>query len=303
MNYAPIAIFVYNRPQHTSRMIDSLLRNSGLNESPVTVFSDAARTPEQESAVAQTRKIIRDKLPGAEVIEQPVNCGIANSVIRGVSELCQRYGRVIVIEDDLVLSPVFLKYMNNSLDHYEGFEDVMHISAYSPPVTAALPSTFFFREPSPWGWATWQRAWQHFEPDADKLAKKLYEHKQIKAFNLDHAFLFWEMLLRQLQNEIDSWAIRWYASMFLRRGLSLYPAASLVQNHGFDGSGQHCDATTDYEVSISSALPALLDEIRENEVFVKAMKRYRTRNQLHHLSNIIKNVRARRTYRAALQED
>ena len=252
MTPSPIALFVYNRPQHTRKTLESLMANAELSDSPLYVFCDGAKRKKDIPLVQATRELIRSyELDNATIIEREENMGLANSIITGVTELCNKYGRVIVVEDDLYLSPYFLKYMNTALDTYEEYDKVMHISGYMFPVRGQLPETFFYRATSCWGWGTWKRAWDKFEPDAHTLLAGLQDGKKRWEFDIQGSMKYYRMLILQAIGMRDSWAIRWYASVFLNNGLCLHPGKSLVNNIGHDDSGVHCDCTGAYDVNVS----------------------------------------------------
>jgi hypothetical protein len=158
-------------------------------------------------------------------------------------------GRAIVLEDDLVLSPGFLDYMNAALDMYADDSKVMHVSGYMFPVQRRLPETFFFNSTSCWGWATWKRAWEHYEPRADVLLKEIERRGKEQEFNIEGTHNFMKQLRDNVSGALSTWAVRWYASTFLQRGLCLHPGRSLVRNAGHDGSGEHCafDATYQHQ--------------------------------------------------------
>lgn len=180
-NLAPIALFVYNRPQHTLQTLEYLKQNELADKSRLYIFSDGAKTPQDEAKVAEVREIIRktEGFLSVEIIERAENVGLANSIIAGVSKLVSEYGQVIVYEDDLISSPQTLSYFNRALDHYRETERVMHIGSYMFPIQSQkLPETFFFRAATSWGWATWERAWKHFEPDIDTLINQFDEKKK-----------------------------------------------------------------------------------------------------------------------------
>ena len=249
MTLTPIALFVYNRPHHTRKTLESLMANAEFSDSPLYVFCDGAKRKKDIPLVRETRELIRSyDLDNATIIEREENMGLANSIITGVTELCNKYGRVIVVEDDLYLSPYFLKYMNTALDTYEEYDEVMHISGYMFPVRGQLPDTFFYRATSCWGWGTWKRAWNKFEPDVHKLLAGFQDDKKRWEFDIQGSTNFYRMLKYQARN---SWAIRWYASVFLNNGLCLHPGKSLVNNIGHDDSGVHCGCTDVYDVNVS----------------------------------------------------
>ncbi len=243
---APIALFVYNRPKHTQQTVEALQRNALAIESVLYIFSDASKSSEAAEAVRAVREYIKGVtgFRSISIVERGGNWGLANSITDGVTRLCNEYGRVIVLEDDLVVSPHFLEYMNAALDRYREDERVMQISGHMFPVDiTAETDAVFLPMTTSWGWATWQRAWQHFDPAATGYEKLKRDVKLRRQFNLDGAYDYFGMLELQLQGKIDSWAVRWHLSVFLRSGITLFPRKTLVRNMGFDGSGTHCEAS------------------------------------------------------------
>lgn len=242
MPLSPVALFVFNRPQHAERTLESLIANTELAESLLCVFCDGPRHPGEQEKVEATREVVKRLVPpGTTIIERETNWGLARSIQSGVSYLCERHGRAIVVEDDLVLAPTFLRYMNDALDRYQDDERVMQVSGHMFPV--AVPSAedaFFMPFTTSWGWATWERAWRKYDPDARRYSDVRDDRNVRRAFDLDGAYPYFRMLERQQRGEVDSWAIRWYLSVFWERGLTLFPVKTLVQNRGFDGSGTHC---------------------------------------------------------------
>ena len=245
MNLAPIALFVYKRPEHTRQAVEALLANPLASQSELHVFSDAPRTPQDADQVAEVRSFLRT-IRGFRALhftEQTVNQGLAQSIITGVTKLCATHGSVIVMEDDLIVAPTFLYYMNDALERYREHDRVMQISGYMFPVSLDVSEdAVFLPFTTSWGWATWQRAWKSFDPQANGYERLCRDRKLRKRFDLDDTYGYFRMLQAQLRGEIDSWAIRWYLTVFMAEGLTLYPAVSLVRNIGFDGSGTHCGA-------------------------------------------------------------
>jgi GT2 family glycosyltransferase len=240
--YAPIAIFVYKRPSHTLRMITSLMECSEFEESPIYVFCDGAKTPREREIVEQTREVIRSNAgKNVKIIESDQNLGLANSIIAGVSLLLNSYDRVIVVEDDLTVSPGFLQYMNMGLETYQNESSVMHISGYMymVPAFASRTDAMFLPFISSWGWATWQRAWMYFDPEATGWEILQTDKNARSRFDLDNCYGYSSMMKRQMTGLSDSWAIRWYWSIFKNNGYALFPSLSHVKNIGFDGSGSH----------------------------------------------------------------
>lgn len=250
---APIAFFVYNRPGHTSTTIKSLLENKEAKESVIYIFSDAPKSEKDSSMVNDVRNYI-NSLQGFKekyIVFREKNFGLANSIIDGVTHVLEKHNRIIVLEDDLLLSKYFLNYINDALDTYEKDDRVASIHGYTYPVKEKLPDTFFMRGADCWGWATWKDRWQFFEPDAQKLLDEILEKKLEYEFDFNGKLNNLKMLKRQIAGEIDSWAIRWHASAFLQNKFTLYPGCSLVDNLGTDGGGTHTKSTKVYSTTIT----------------------------------------------------
>ena len=258
----PIALFAYNRPRHIGRTVAALQLNELAADSDLYIFSDGAKTDADTDLVEEVRREI-DGICGfksVHISKRDRNCGLAHSIISGVSEICQRHGRVIVLEDDLVTSRYFLRYMNDALDLYENQSDVISIHGYVYPVNNPLPDTFFIKGADCWGWATWRRGWDLFQPDGEILLQQLERRGLIQEFDFDGAFPYSQMLRDQIKGRNNSWAIRWYASAFLSNKLTLYPGRSLVHNIGNDSSGVHCEPSNFFDVEVSEA-PVPLDKL------------------------------------------
>ncbi|MEK9163164.1 MAG: hemolysin activation protein [Chloroflexota bacterium] len=261
----PIAIFTYNRPKHTQRMLESLANCECLEECDIHLYSDAPRIPEHRSTVEETRHILQewaDKFD-AKVKEQDTNIGVAHSIVGQVTDLCARYGRVIVIEDDFVLSPSYLRFMISGLDRYEHEPRVYQISGHTYPVRN-FPRTadaFFFPYTTPWGWGTWQRAWKFFEWKPAGMYELLADPKRLEKFDLNHSFRFSKILRSYQNHEGDIYDVVWYYIVYARGGLALYPRTSLVWNGGIDGTGIHCIDDPDYkQTSMIQVSQTRLDE-------------------------------------------
>ena len=276
--YAPILLFTYNRPTHTRRLIESLRTNAEAAESPLVVYSDAAREAADEASVAEVRRYLHtlDGFASVALIERSENWGLARNVIDGVTTQVNRYGRVIVLEDDLVVAPYFLRFMNEALEMYADEPRVGHIQACDFTQDPSLPPTFLIKWTGSWGWATWARAWQHFNPDGAALLRRLEEEKLTHTFDFGGTYRFTRMLRRQVQGKNNSWAIRWNASLFLADILSLNVGRSLVQNTGFDGSGTHCGGGGLYDSRCwPRPLPlARIKPIEENREARRCFARY-----------------------------
>ena len=254
-SYAPLALFVYNRLEHTRRTVESLRANEYASESDLFIFADAGRDARDASEVAAVREFVRaiGGFRSLTVFEREKNLGLAASIIGGVSEVLRKRDRVIVVEDDLVTSPFFLRYMNEALEYYEADDRVASIHGYVYPTQLPLPETFFLRGADCWGWATWRRGWAVFNPDGRELLSGLRKADAAREFDFDGAFQYTSMLQDQIRGANNSWAIRWYASAFLKNKLTLYPGRSLVANIGTDASGTHCGSTDTFDVSSSTS--------------------------------------------------
>jgi len=276
-NFAPIALFVYNRPQHTERTVKFLKQNELASESRLFIFSDGAKSTTDEDKVNEVREFIKkiDGFKSVEIIESKINLGLANSIIAGVTRLTKEYGQAIVFEDDLISSPYTLTYFNEALNRYREEEKVMHIGAYMYVLgDKNLPDSFFYRAATSWGWATWERAWQNFEPNIDKLIKQ-FDGKKKDAFSIEKTMNFWKQMQDFKKGKNNSWAIRWYASIFLKGGLTLNPSQSLVNNIGHDGTGVHSGMNDIYNVIINpQPIKTFPTVVEENKAAYTAIKTF-----------------------------
>lgn len=276
-NFAPIALFVYNRPEHTRRTIKFLQQNLLADESRLFIFSDGPKDSSQQADVDEVRDIIRlvEGFKSVELIERKTNFGLANSIIDGVSMLVSEYGKVIVFEDDLISSAYTLQYFNDALLRYQNEEKIMHIGAYMYPLKAEnLPETFFYRAATSWGWATWERAWKDFESDINKIIAR-FDRNMKHEFAIEGTMNFWKQITEFKEGKNNSWAIRWYASIFLKGGLTLNPSKSLINNIGHDGSGIHSGLNDIYHVIINPLpVTSFPEKIEENRAAYEAIKSF-----------------------------
>ncbi|MEF2154768.1 hypothetical protein V3390_00720 [Luteimonas sp. FXH3W] len=240
-DFAPVVLFAFNRPAHTKQTLDALAENSLAARTRLIVYCDGPRDQRDSSAIAAVCEIVREArgFLSVELRVSPQNKGLAGSIIEGVSNVCEEYGRVIVMEDDLVTSREFLSFMNKALDRYETEPGVWHISGWNYPIPDdGLGDAFFLRVMNCWGWATWQDRWHHYRKDTDALINT-FTPSDIKRFSLNGAGDFWKQVQLNESGQINTWAIYWYATIFKNNGLCLNPAVSYVLNIGHDGSGTH----------------------------------------------------------------
>jgi len=277
MTLAPIALFVYNRPWHTQQIIEALQKNKLAAESELFIFSDAPKNNEAQMGVKEVREYIKTVkgFNQVAIIERTENLGLAKSIITGVSEIVNKFGKIIALEDDLITSPYFLKYMNESLEFYQNEERVISITGYIYPIRAKLPEIFFIKGADCWGWATWKRGWDLFKEDGLKLLTEIKERKLEKAFNFNGSYNYTQMLKDQIAGKNDSWAVRWYASAFLENKLTLYPCRSLVYNIGNDSSGIHCGETDIFNTEVASS-PVMIKRIpiEENRCALQEIEKF-----------------------------
>lgn len=245
---APIALFVYNRPWHTQQTVEALQRCEMAAKSDLYIFADGPKTcatEEQKAKISEVRKYIHtiDGFHSVTVEESETNNGLANSVISGVTKVIEKYSKVIVLEDDIVAHPFFLRFMNDALELYKANQKVFAISATMERFI--IPSrykndVFLTHRFGSWGWATWADRWSIVDWEINNYPIiKQSTKKQIKHFCKGGADL-WPMLQAQYRGDIDSWAIRMGYNMSLQNKLCLRPVKSFVYNIGMDGSGIHC---------------------------------------------------------------
>jgi len=245
MTLAPIVLFVYNRLWHTQQTLESLQRNELAGESELSIYSDAPRNENDRAGVEKVREYIRDiqgfKL--VSIIERSENYGVDKSIIAGVTEVIDRYGKIIVLEDDLESHPQFLTYMNNALEKYKSNRNVFSITGYSYTNNIedeGLDDTYFLQLTNSWSWATWKNRWDELDTSAAGWEELRRNSELRKRFDFDNAYPYAKMLETQMKRGINTWDILWYWTAFRRGGLTLYPAKALVRNIGYDGSGVHC---------------------------------------------------------------
>jgi Glycosyltransferase like family 2 len=240
--YAPVVLFCFNRPRHLARTIDSLIACPEFGSSELFVYVDGPRNAADNQAVAAVRDVLASRLPEtATVVARPSNVGLARNIVEGVDALCASHGRVIVIEDDLLLDRRFLTFMNDALDRYCDEPRVYQVAGHTfeTPAFSRGEDAVLLPWPTSWGWATWKRAWAHFDPRATGWEELARDRSLRRRFNLDNAYDYATMLERQMGGFIQSWAVRWYWTLFRADALAVYPPFTLVENAGFDGTGTH----------------------------------------------------------------
>jgi len=278
MKPAPIVLFTYNRFDHTKKTVRALRENGLAPESDLYIYSDGPK-PGDEQAVADVRVFINsvDGFKKVHIIERERNWGLADSVVEGVTSIVNTYGKVIVLEDDIVTSRYFLQYMNDALVLYENEKRVMHINGYCPPIDFRKTDedSFFYRVTMSWGWATWQDRWNKYSDDSQTLLNQLVKKSLLDYFDIDGSFRFSSTLRANVRQEIKTWAVKWYASVTLSDGLCLNPSRSLVQNIGNDGSGTNALASENFLTkSTTENIKLKKQPVEESMLISKKIKEY-----------------------------
>jgi len=248
----PIILFVYNRLEHTKKTVDALKKNEFASESVLYVFSDGAKedaTEEQKNKIREIRNYIHTITGFKELIieEAPKNKGLANSVIYGVTKVINKHGKAIVVEDDIVTHPFFLRFMNECLDKYEDRKDIFMIGGYN--MAFKFPwwywkDIYVVHRSCSWGWATWKSRWDLADWSVSDYSIMCQDINLQNKFNRGGNDMF-PMLKSQMNGKIDSWAIRWDYSLYKHDAVCIRPVRTLVTNNGMDGTGIHCKQTDD----------------------------------------------------------
>lgn len=278
MNLAPVVVFAYNRPGHLRETLSALSRASLADRSEVWVFSDGPKSAAATSAVAAVRAELADaarrcSFAALHVVESEGNLGLARSIISGVGRVLARAGRVIVLEDDLIVSPDFLQFMNDCLDHYRDDPAVGSVTGFCP--IEKMPAgfqgdVFMVNRNSSQGWGTWSDRWQDVDWTAGGAAVLAADRRLRRRFNSAGSDRY-ARLLRQLDGRIDSWSIRFGLWQFLAGRGTIYPTVNRVGNIGYDGTGVHSGVGKPKNSTLpTGATPYRLCRVTNSDVMAKA---------------------------------
>ena len=301
MNLAPIAFFVYNRQLHTKRSIESLIKNNLADKSDIFIFSDAPKNDNVIKDVKEVRDYIKtiSGFKSIEIIEREKNLGLADSIISGVTYVINKYGKVIVVEDDLICLNSFLRFMNDALEFYKDKKKIFSITGYNYPENLMkIPHNYnhdiyFCPRCSSWGWGTWEDRWNKADwgfKDSEKFLKDKKLQKLYSYSGDDKV----EMLIAQIEGKIDSWATRWEYTHFKNDAYSVYPVKSLLNNIGFDGTGInsgydkkyfYTNGFEDFKYDVK-----FLEEIKLDKGIMKEFKKIFKKDKLHNLKQVIKII-------------
>ncbi len=237
--YAPIALFTYNRLSHTERTVNAIKNNALAAESELYIFSDGYKNENDRLEVEEVRNYLKtiSGFKSVTIFESEKNQRLAPSLIAGINQIFEKYDRIIVFEDDIVSSPLALEFLNTCLDIYENDQNVGMIHGHIEEI-ADLPKLFFNYKSGCWAWAMWKRAWNEVCFDGQYLLEEIQKLGREQEFDQNGSYPYMDMLRKQIAGKNSSWAIRVYASFFLKRILTLYPGKSYAQHIGFDG-GTH----------------------------------------------------------------
>lgn len=288
---APLIIFTYNRLDTLELSIKSLQENFLANETDVFIFSDYAGKEKDIEFVNSVRKFLHsiDGFKSITIIERNENYGLAKNVIEGVTDIINKYEKVIVLEDDLLTSKNFLSYMNQALDFYENDERIFSISGFSWNLNSLKylkEDVFLSYRPSSWGWATWKEKWTDIDWELKDFDSFIKNKKATRAFNRGGMDMT-RMLKHYKEGKNNSWAIRYSYNMFKKNKYCIYPKLSKIQNIGFSSNSTHCrgehihktilDNSEDIDFNFSKSLilnTQVLKEFKfQNNYFYKTIKR------------------------------
>lgn len=277
---APVAVFVYARPEHTKKTIESLAKNEFADETEIFIYSDGAKNAKTMEQVQKVREYI-DSLPqrnlfkSLHIIKAESNKGLANSVISGVTDVIRDYGRVIVVEDDLISAPDFLRYMNGSLDYYEADQRIWSICGYTFKMDIPQDykhDVYLSYRGGSWGWATWKDRWDKVDWSVMDYPDFKHNRRLRQQFNRGGRDMA-NMLDSQMQEKIDSWAIRWCYSQSKLNMLTVYPVVSRIKNIGLDGTGTHSGISSKYDAIMADGQSqCVFEHIELEKRIVKAFK-------------------------------
>lgn len=292
---APAVVFVYNRADHALSTLNHLSGNFLAGETDLFIYCDNAKNENSREAVENVRAVVDDfarnsNFKNVTVIKAEKNKGLAASIIGGASEILEKYGKIIVVEDDLITSRDFLTYMNNALDFYEANPKVWSVSGYSFPLKSlqAYPHDIYM---SPrgcsWGWATWKDRFEKVDWEVSDFQDFINDPERIRHFNEGGPDMT-DMLTRQVQGKINSWAIRWCYQESKENMFTVYPKESRIRNIGCDNSGTNCVDSSLYDTVLTSGNAACTFENLNPEE--KIMREFRSMYDYSRLGKLKRKI-------------
>jgi len=294
-NLAPIVLFVYNRPEHTKRTFESLLNNTLVSKSTLFIFSDGAKSDKDIQNVDAVRNYIKtlSDFEKIEIIERKKNFGLANSVIIGVNEVISLLGKVIVLEDDMISSPYFLKYMNEVLNYFEDDQRIFSVTGYTFPIK--IPESYkhpLYLSPrsSSWGWGTWKSRWEKADWEIKDFQSFINDKSRVESFNKGGDDLT-RMLKNSISGKVDSWSVKWTYTHFINNAYCIYPVKSRIKNIGADSSGVHTSKTNKFDVDLENNDVELngIKDLQPNKEILLNFRKFFRRNILNSVIQKLKN--------------
>jgi hypothetical protein len=257
MNLAPVLIFCYKRLDTLKQTIAALQKNELSKSTELFIFSDGPKK-EADKIIIQGLRTYLKSIGGFKSIvinESATNKGLANSIIDGVTKVLGEYDRVIVMEDDLLTTSNFLNFMNEALENYNNSSDVFSVSGYS--FNLKIPRSYsydvyFTKRSSSWGWATWRDRWEKVDWSMKNFENTNWTFRKILDFNKMGSDMY-NMLKRQYEGKVDSWAIRFCFHQYFINGLTVFPSISKVQNIGFDKNATHTSGYNGFETILDTS--------------------------------------------------
>ena len=276
--YAPIAIFCYNRKEHLEQTLYALEKNRLADKSEVFIFSDGFRGEKDRAAVEDVRKFLRVYIGNVcfqkiHLIEAERNKGLADSIIEGATKVLKDYGKIIVLEDDMVTAEDFLEFMNQALDFYENDEKIWSISGYTLPLKILKKyeqDVYLSYRAGCWTWATWKNRWDTVDWSVSDFKELCQDKKKQDRLNRGGREMF-RMLKDQQEGKNNSWAIRWCYSQNKQDKYSVHPKYCKVRNIGIDGSGENSLATKKYRTEIDPT-PVHFTNVQPNKKLLKQFR-------------------------------
>lgn len=254
MNH-PYALVVYNRPEHTRRVIESL---SKFCPEPLYVFSDGPKSSQEEKDVLDVRDIVTKCVTWTKpkIIAREDNFGLARSVVTAVDYVLERHDTIILLEDDCVVGPYFSYFMETCLDKYHSSPRILGVTGYTVPIPEPIRRSYpwdlyLFPRPGSWGWATWRWRWARYDRNFKQAFDLAQDDIDLTVGGKDVPSL----IQRAIEGKLDAWTPGWLTAV-ARFGYFIYPTVSHVHNIGFDGTGVHCGKTSRYDSPIAKTKPA-----------------------------------------------
>ena len=239
---APVLITAFNRDFHFKETLKELSKNNEAKNTCLYISIDGwidEKDRKKQENIIKFAKKYKNKFLNLKINQQSKNLGLSRNITKSITNIIDQHGKIIVVEDDVIVSRAFLKFMNDSLNYYEEKKKIWHIAAYNIINDKKKPNEIFlWRLMNCWGWATWKDRWSHYEKNPKKIIED-FSKQQINDFNLGATNIYWDQIIDNYEGTIKTWAIFWYATIFKNSGLCVNPWFSYIKNIGLDGTGVH----------------------------------------------------------------